>query len=125
MTLTFILAGASSMNKTVGSFFKNSWTLVLGSILMLVCACMIILDKERRRRVPDGYLWLAGMTLGEASFLAAVCADLTEFSVFCAIMATCCSVVALFGAALFAASSIDREKLLKNMIFGLFGAMIL
>ena len=50
MTLTFILAGASSMNKTVGSFFKNSWTLVLGSILMLVCACMIILDKSK----PDG-----------------------------------------------------------------------
>ena len=113
------------MNKDAGKFFRHPLTLVLGCILTVVCTCVIISSKERRRRVPENYIWLAGMTLGEASFLAAVCADLTEFSVFAAIMATCCSVVGLFGAALYASSAVDKDKLIKTMFYGLIGALIM
>ena len=57
--------------------------------------------------------------------MAAVAADLTVFSVFTAIMATCISVAALFVATLYTASSMDRDLLIRNMIKGMIFGMIL
>ena len=62
---------------------------------------------------------LAGATCGEAFFLAAVAADLTVFSVYTAIMATCLSVGGLFAAACYTASTMDRERLIRNMVYSM------
>ena len=92
---------------------------------MITCVCIIFLNKKARQEVPKNYILLAGATLGEAVFLAATAADLTVFSVFTAIMATCISVIGLFIAALKTASSVDRDVLIRNMVKGMIGAFIL
>ena len=62
---------------------------------------------------------LAGATCGEAFFLAAVAADLTVFSVYMAILATCLAVAGLFVAACYTASTVDRERLIRNMVYSM------
>ena len=93
--------------------------------MMITCVCIIFFNKKARQEVPKNYILLAGATLGEAVFLAATAADLTVFSVFTAIMATCISVIGLFIAALKTASSVDRDVLIRNMVKGMIGAFIL
>ena len=75
--------------------------------------------------MPKNYILLAGATLGEASFLACVAADLTVFGVFTAILATCIAVGGLFVAALYTASTVNRDVILRNMAAGLVGACVL
>ena len=65
--------------------------------------------------MPLNYFLLGGATLGETVFLAAVAADLKIMSVFAAIFATCLAVGSLFVAAAYTASSMDRDKLIRNM----------
>ena len=125
MTLTFILAALAANFKSIGLFFKNPYVFMFAFILMLVCVLAIACSKECRRSVPKNYILLAGATLGEASFLACAAADLTVFSVFTAIMATCIAVAGLFVAALYTASTVDRDVLIRNMIKGLIGAAFL
>ena len=48
--------------------------------------------------------------------MAAAAADLTSFSVYMAIMATCLAVGGLFVAALYTASSVNRDVLIRNMV---------
>ncbi len=57
--------------------------------------------------------------------LAATAADLKVASVYSAIMATCVSVGGLFLAALYTASSVDRDLLIRNMVKGLALAFIM
>ena len=125
MTLTFLLAAASANFKNVGLFFKNPFVLIGSFALMMGCVLAIFCSKECRREVPKNYILLAGATMGEACFLAAVAADLTVFSVFTAILATCLAVAGLFVAALYTASTVDRDVLLRNMVKGLIGAFVL
>lgn len=65
--------------------------------------------------MPLNYFLLGGATLGESVFLAAVAADLKIMSVFAAIFATCLAVGSLFIAATYTASSMDRDKLIRNL----------
>ena len=125
MTLTFILAAASANFKSIGLFFKNPWVFIFAFILMMGCVLAIFCSKKNRRTVPLNYILLAGATLGEASFLACTAADLTVFSVFTAIMETCLAVAGLFVAALYTASTVDRDAIIRNMIKGLAGALVL
>ena len=125
MTLTFLLAAASANFKNVGLFFKSPFILIFSFVLMMGCVLAIFCSKECRREVPKNYILLAGATMGEACFLAAVAADLTVFSVFTAILATCLAVAGLFVAAMYTASTVDRDVLLRNMVKGLIGAFVL
>ena len=119
MTATFALCALSSASPSFGNFFKNPLILILSFFLMMSCTCVIFASPKRRQTVPENYFWLAGATVGEAFFLAAVAADLTVMSVFTAIMGTCFAVAGLFVAALYTASSVDREVLIRNMVKGL------
>ena len=92
---------------------------------MMGCVLAIFCSKKNRRTVPLNYILLGGATLGEASFLAATAADISVFGVFTAILATCLAVVGLFVAALLTASSMDRDTIIRNMIKGLAGALVL
>ena len=125
MTLTFVLCILASTFQTFGNFFKHPLTLIFALVIMITSFCVIIGSKERRRRVPENYIWLALATLGEAFFLAATATDLKVASVISAIMATCIVVGALFFATLYTASSVDRETLIRNMVKGLIGAFFL
>ena len=119
MTFTFLLAVLSASNPKLGAFFKSPATLILSFIMMISCVCYISMSKSARQKVPMNYCLLAGATLGEACFLAAVAADLTVFSVYTAIMATCLAVGGLFAAAMYTASTVDRETLIRNMVYGM------
>ena len=124
MTFTFaltVLASATPM----GDFFKSPTTIIFSFILMMVCALVIICNKDQRRKMPNGYLWLAGVTFGEAFFLAAVAAKLTVASVVTAIMATCLATAGLFVASLYTASSVNRETLIRNMVKGMIVAFFI
>jgi len=125
MTFTFVLCILASASAGIGSFFKHPMTLVFAVMLLICCACTIFISKEYRTRVPLNYVLLAGATLGEAFFLAAVAADLKEASVFGCIMATCFAVGGLFLASLKTASSMDRERLVSNMVTAMIGTLIL
>ena len=125
MAFTFLLCIMSSAFTSVGNFFKHPLTLILSLALLIGCVCTITISKEKRTTVPLNYILLAGATLGETTFLAATAADLKEFSVFAAIMATCFAVGALFLAAVKTASSMNRERLIHNMVGALIGTLIL
>ena len=71
--------------------------------------CVLFCYEERRRRVPENYIWLGIFTVCEAFFLACVAADITNASLYGAIFATCISVGALFLGALYAAENCDRD----------------
>lgn len=116
MTFTFALCVLSSNSKALGAFFKHPGTLIFSFILLLVCGCYLVLNDKARKKVPLNYILLAGVTIGEACFLSAVAADLTSFSVYMAIMATCLAVGGLFVAAYYTASTVDRDTLIKNMV---------
>jgi len=66
--------------------------------------------------VPLNYILLGGATLGESCLLAATAADLTEFSVYTAIMGTCLGVAGLFAGAMYTSSSMNRDQLIRNMV---------
>ena len=125
MAFTFFLCVVSASNQSAGKFFKHPLTLILGLVLLIICMCVIIESKERRTTVPYNYFWLAGATLGECTFLAATAADLTVFSVYMAILATCISVAGLFVAALYTASSVDRDVLIRNMVKGMIVSFVI
>ena len=125
LTFTFALCVLSSMFESFGKFFKNPAVLILFFILCITCVCVISASKDRRRRVPENYLWLAGATLGEAGILACTSADLKTASVFFAIMATCIAVCACFCAALYSSSTMDRGVLIRNMVkFAIYATII-
>lgn len=125
MSFTFALCVLSTNFDKVGNFFKHPLTLILGFILMLTCVCYIYGSPKARKEVPLNYILLTGATLGEASFLAATAADLKEASVYMAIMATCVAVGALFCGAMYSASSVNRDVLIKNMIrFAVIGLIV-
>ena len=116
MSFTFLLCVLSSNSKALGTFFKNPLVLILSFILLITCTCYISFGKDARKKVPLNYILLAGATLGESFFLAAVAADLTSFSLYMAIMATCLAVGGLFVAALYTASTVNRDVLIRNMV---------
>ena len=116
MSVTFGFACISTLSPTAGNFFKHPLTIILSFVMLMTCVCVIAASRERRKRVPENYMWLAGATLGESVFIASTAADLTFMSVFAAIMATCFSVVGLFVAAWYTASSVDRDVLIRNMV---------
>ena len=125
MALTFILAAASANFKSMGLFFKNPFVLVFAAILTVACFIALWCDKGCRREVPKNYLLLGAFTIGEASTLAAVAADLSVFGVFTAILATCITVSGLFVAAMYLSSTVDRDLVLRTMAKGLFVAFFL
>ena len=104
---TFLLCLMSSAFPFAAAFFKNPGVLILSIALMITCVCVIAVSKERRMTVPENYLWLLGATVGEASMLACVAADLKTLSVLYAILATCFAVGACFLAALHTATTIN------------------
>ena len=124
-TLTLIFCAMSQMSKTAGNIFKNPLTHIVALTFLIVCCLVIIFDKERRRRAPENYFWLAVMTFGQACFFAAICADLKLFGFLVAIMAVCSAMVGLFGAALFSSATNDRSRLIGNMVAGLLVAAIM
>ena len=77
---------------------------------------MLFCDKDRRRRVPENYIWLGVFTVCEAFFLSCTAMDITNASLYGAIFATCISVGALFLGALYAAENVDRDTLIKTMV---------
>lgn len=125
MTFTFLLCVIASVNDSAGKFFKHPFTLIFSFIMMMTCVCYIALRKDLRMKVPINYALLGGATLGEAAFLSATAADLTVFSVFTAIMATCLACVGLFVAALKTASSMNREVLIRRMAYSMVAAFCL
>ena len=125
MTFSFVMAVLAATFDTFGKFFKHPLTIIIAFAVLLASACVIAGSKERRRKVPENYIWLALATLGESVFLAACAADLKVASVFTAIMATCIAVGGLFIAALYTANSVNRDVLIRNMVKGLIGAFIL
>ena len=104
---TFLLCLISSAFPFAAAFFRNPGVLILSIALMITCVCVIAASKERRMSVPENYLWLLGATLGEASLLACVAADLKTVSVLYAIMATCFAVGACFLAALHTSTTVN------------------
>ena len=125
MTFTFALCVLSSISTPVGKFFKHPLTLILAIVLFIYSFCRIAFDEKLRRAVPQNYIHLAMVTCGEAFMLAATAADLKVASVYSAIMATCAAVGGLFLAAMYTASSVDRDLLIRNMIKGLMLAFIM
>ena len=125
MGVTFGFACMATLSTTAGNFFKHPLTIILSFVLLMTCVCVIASSRERRKRVPENYMWLAGATLGESVFIASAAADITFMSLFVAIMATCFSVVGLFIAALYTASSVEREVLIRNMVKGLIACFFL
>jgi FtsH-binding integral membrane protein len=125
MTFTFLLAASAANFAPVGRFFKHPLTLILSFCLLITCMCVIVGSKKARRTVPQNYLWLAGVTIGESFFLAAVAADLTVFSVFTCILATCIVTGALFAGSMYTASMVDRDVLIRNLVKSIVTAFII
>lgn len=119
MIFTFALCVLSSISTPVGKFFRHPLTLILALVLFIYSFCRIAFDEKLRRTVPQNYIHLGMVTCGEAFMLAATAADLKVASVYSAIMGTCAAVGGLFLAALYTASSVDRDLLIRNMVKGL------
>jgi len=117
MSFTFLLCVLSNFSPKLGSFFKHPATLIFSFILLITCVCVIAISKKYRREVPLNYILLAGATLGESCFLAATAADLKGHLLMFAIFGTCIAVGALFLAALKTSSSVDRDVLIRNMVW--------
>eukprot|EP00806_Schmidingerella_arcuata_P000856 Macronucleus_1772.p1 GENE.Macronucleus_1772~~Macronucleus_1772.p1 ORF type:complete len:266 (+),score=27.70 Macronucleus_1772:1-798(+) len=125
MFLTFAMATAASLDHRVAAFVRNPIVIMACSILLMLSMCTLICSKSARRTVPTNYFWLACFTFAESVFIASVAALMTVESVLTAIMATCVVTFCLFLAALHTASSTNRDQLLRNMLWGVVGAVLL
>jgi FtsH-binding integral membrane protein len=119
MTFTFACCVLSSTYEPIGKFFKHPLTLIFSLILCIYSMCVIVFNDKIRRTVPQNYIYLLMVTIGEAFLLSATAADLKVASVYSAIFATCLAVVGLFYAAMKTASSVNRDVLIRHMCIAL------
>jgi len=125
MSITFFFCVVASIWAPAGAFFKHPLTIIIALVVLIACVCAIAGSKKNRREVPLNYILLAGATLGETVFLAATAADLKIVSVFASIFATCLAVGGLFLAAVKTASTMDRDRLIRNMVKAMIVTFIL
>jgi len=108
MALTFAFALLASISVSAGSFFKDPRVLILSLIGFIVSVCYLAFNKELRRTVPYNYMLLGVITVGEATVIASVAANITAMSVLACIMAVCLSTAGLWVAAVYTST---REHL--------------
>ena len=124
MAVTFAMTLLASGTELGETFFRKPIVTITAMIFMLTSVIVLFCSKHARRTVPQNYIWLFIATLGEATFVSSVAAELTMTSVLTAILATCLTTAGLFFAALYTASSVNRNQLIMNFLLGVVGAMV-
>lgn len=125
MFVTFACTLFASGTETGTRFFSNPMVGITGILVVLVSFCVLLCSKHARRSVPQNYIWLLLITLGEASMVSSVAAELTMTSVLTAIMATCLTTGGLFIAAWYTSTSTNQYNLIRNLAIGVLGAVLL